>query len=324
MACGQEGRVRRSGDSSDDDEDASSSASSSASASGVGGAGGSGGAGGPDVAPQPLKILNWNTYNFFNDKNDDASQNEIVISASNYTAKRASIAAIVNELDADVAMLLEIENESVLKDLNADLAALGGGYAATTVTDTFDTRELAVLSKLPIESVVSHKDEKFKVAGTNGPLFYYTRDCLEVHVTFNGRPVVLLGVHFRSKVDPDDPDKRLAEAQHTREIANGIAASNPGAAVVVLGDFNDVPGSKPVEAVRGTGEGAFVDAPALVEPATSAWSYSYQGQKELIDHQFSNPLLAGMLAPESIIVLHRADAEDASDHAPVMATYQVH
>jgi endonuclease/exonuclease/phosphatase family metal-dependent hydrolase len=315
-ACVEDGPSGSGGD-TDDDGDGGAATSSSAGGAGQGG-------GGAAPATQPLTIVNWNTHNFFNDKNDDPSPDEYVVSTSDYTAKRKDVADVLVKLDADIAVLQEIENESVLKDLNGTISVTAGAaYPEARLVPSFDQREIAVLSRVPIEEVVSHQDEYFEQWGTNGPSYRYTRDCLEVHLTYNGRKIVLLGVHFRSKVAPDMPEKRLAEAQHTRDIANALATKLPDAAIVVLGDYNDTPGSPPYLALIGEGDAAYTNAAMLVaEPAR--WSYEYNGTPELIDHQLSNPLLAKMLDTASVRLEHTPEVDKASDHAPLIATYNVY
>lgn len=318
-ACGQEGVTR---------PPTTTSTAASSSGTGVGGGGEGGAGGGAVVTPEPLTITNWNTRNFFNDKTDDPSGLDkpgdfSLLTPAEYAAKRKDVAGIIHGIAPDIAVLQEIESEAVMNDLRADLEALGDVYPHASIIPSFDIREIVILSKVPFDKVVSHQDDEFLEPGTFAPTFEYTRDCVEVHMTFNGRHLVLLGVHFRSKSSPDEPGKRHAEANHTREVANAIAAEDPEAAVVILGDFNDVPGSPAYKAALGEGAGAFTNAAELALPESTRWSYDYMGNLELIDHQMANPLLSTMLDPAGITILHTPDAEDASDHAPVIARYNI-
>jgi len=321
-ACGQQGVVATSA------SGGGGSGSSAMGGAGGGIGGGGGGTGGEaNTTPEPLAVFNWNARNFFDTKKDDfQNADEIVLSATDYQTKRQIIGAVISQLNPDVAVLSEIEHLSILDDLNK--SELGGAYVATALIEGNDSRgiDIGVMSKIPFDQVVSHKDDSFTVNGTNGPFYRYTRDCLELHLTYNGRHVVLLGVHFRSKGGTDDPDKRLAEAQRTRAIANGIAKADPKAAIVVLGDFNDVPGSLPYKAVLGAQPSLYGDVADEV-PSAHRYSYDYMGTLELIDHQMSTPLLYGMLKPGSVVLLHGQDIDSggkyASDHAPLMATYLI-
>ena len=95
----------------------------------------------------------------------------------------------------------------------------------------------------------------------------------------NKRALIILGVHYKSKGPPDDKDKRTAEAQRTRQIADDLHAKQPDAAILVTGDFNDTPGSAPYNALVGAAPQLFVDsadsvasAARFIHPsATSPW-----------------------------------------------------
>ncbi len=236
----------------------------------------------------PLSIVEWNTRNFFDSFVNPATPSETVLSATDYANKRKTIGAALKALDGDIVVLAEIENKGVLDDLNK--AELGGAYSQTILIEGNDSRgiDVGVLSKIAPDSVVSHKDEYFVLKGTNGPQYRFARDCLEVHFTVNQRELIVLGVHFRAKSAPDDPDKRLAEAQHARQIADDLHAKKPGAAILIVGDYNDTPGSPPYAAVMGAAPDLFVDS-ADVVPFSERYSYTYQGNHELIDHQAANP-----------------------------------
>ncbi|XYH99995.1 endonuclease/exonuclease/phosphatase family protein [Sorangium sp. So ce1128] len=309
--------------------------------SGSGGAGGSAGHGaggsaghgasgsdggadpvGPPPEAAPLAVVTWNTKDFFNDQDDTEGTDETVLSPARYREKREAVAAVLAALAPDVAVLQEVEHLDVLEDLNR--IELGGAYPHAALVEAYDPRgiDVGAISKIPFDEVVSHRDDRFTLRGTQGPVYTFTRDCLELHLTRGGRKVILLGVHFKAKAAPDNPDRRLAEAQRTRAIADALAAEHPTAAIAVLGDFNDVPGSPPVEAVAGAGAAAFADVAAALPPA-DRWTYDFNGQLELIDHQLVNPLLRDMLDPSSVQIPHGPSIEEASDHAPVFSMYRI-
>jgi len=289
------------------------------STSGVGGAGGSGGAPLPD--PQPLTVLNWNLHNFVNAELDDpiASQEEVDPAWSTH---RAAVGAILRGLDPDIAVLQEVEHQHVLDELN-DLE-LDNRYVVVHVVDGNDPRgiDIGVLSKLPVGHVASHKDDVFAASTDPGTTYQYSRDCVEVHLLYNGRPLAFLGVHFRAKSD-DDPQKRLAEAEHTRAIADGILAAAPATAIAILGDFNDLPGSPAYVATVGVAPDVYENAADHV-PEADRWTFDFNGSLELVDHQMTNPRLSGLIDAASVRILHDAETAAASDHSPIFARYLVH
>lgn len=319
-ACGQVRIAAATSSGSGGDE-----ATATSSGSGSGSTGGSGGSGG-ERAAVPLSIVDWNTHNFFDNKKNPATPGEILLSTNDYTTKRKTIGAALKSLDADIVVLAEVENLAILDDLNQ--SELGGAYANRTLIEGNDPRgiDIGVLAKSAPDSVVSHKDDVFVLAGTNGPQYHFARDCLELHFTVNQREIVLLGVHLKAKSPTDDKDKRLAEGQHVRKIADELHAKSPGAGILVLGDFNDTPDSPPLAAVAGAAPDLYVDSANAV-PLGNRYSYDYQGALQLIDHQMANPRLAALLDPASVTLVHAAKVDDdskyASDHSPLKATYLV-
>lgn len=299
-------------------DDGGSSAGAGGSGAG-GGTGGEGGQGGNVVSGQPLKILNWNTRNFLNDLDDSTVMDEMIKSTAEYQAQLAAVSATVTELDPDVAVFAEIENQAVLDDL---LAELGPEYVDSSIIDSNDPRgvDIAAISKFPFTDVVSHQDDMFVVEGTAAPSYSFARDAVEYHFSFRGQPIVLIGVHYRSKGPPDDPNKRLAEAQRSRAIADELTAANPSLGVIVLGDFNDLPGSAPFKAVEGPASDKYLDAATYV-PQGERWTFDFMGSLELIDHQMANSVMQQHLDTKSVVIRHGLGAE-ASDHAPMMATYR--
>jgi predicted extracellular nuclease len=314
LACGQDGGTT--GEPSGSGGDAGGSGSQ-----------GGGGAGAGDSGT-PLTILNWNAHNFFNDALDGVgAPEETVVSSGDYDAKLAAIGSVIQESQADIVVLSEIENEQIIADLNGE--QLDNGYRTLFLSEGNDGRglDMALLAKLePDTAPLDHKDDNFVLEGTTGPNYRYARGCLEAHFTVNGRKVIVLGVHFKSKGPPDDPDKRLAEAQYTRSIADALALEDPAAAIVILGDYNDVPGSPPFKVIEGSGADAYKDSADAVSEEDH-YTFVYQGNFELIDHQMANAVLAQMLDPSSVTIRHGAGIDDgtdvASDHAPIQATYLV-
>jgi len=294
------------------------------------GAGGSGG-GSSSTAPNgattvstgtgstltSLAVGTWNVHNLIDETINSSVPFEDV--DPSYKTHRANVAKVIDSFNPEIFILQEVESQGVLDALNANLAK---PYAHTKLIDGNDPRgiDVAMLSRVPPDKVLSHRTEKFLKAGTSSPTYSYARDCLEMHFTINGRHVVMLGVHFKSK-DSDDPDKRLAEAQHTRVIANGILKADPNALLLVLGDFNDGPNTPPLDALQ-DGSPPLLDVADAV-PTNDRWTYKYGGKVFLIDHQLANPLLHDRLDPSSVKIPHTKSVTTASDHALLVATYDL-
>ncbi|MBW2456247.1 MAG: endonuclease/exonuclease/phosphatase family protein [Deltaproteobacteria bacterium] len=281
----------------------------------------SGGTGGTALpTPEPLTIVTWNVRNFVNAVEDSDATMETV--DPGWVSHRGAVGAVLRSIDADVLVLQEVEHEAVLNELNDE--ELDGDYDHIRVIDANDPRgiDVGVMSKIALDQVTTHQDEQFpELSDPNGPTYRYARDCLEMHLTFNGRPLALLGVHYKAKQN-DDPQKRLAEAQHTRGIADDITAAAPSTGILVLGDFNDLPDSPAYLATVGDEPDLYRNAADAVAQA-DRWTFEYQGAHELVDQQMANGLLHDRLDGPSVRILHSPEAEAASDHAPLIATYLV-
>lgn len=275
--------------------------------------------------PVPVKVMTWNVKNLYNDKRDSfeiAQADETVVTAGAYQAKLGAVAEVISAAKPDVVVLQEIENQAVMNDLGTKL----GAYPHRSITQGNDPRgiDIAVLSQLPIQIGPSHKGEFFKASTDPTQTFKFARDVLEVHLSVNGRQLSLLGVHFKAEDgDPKSALKRFAEAEQTRKIATGISFGNPSAAIVVLGDFNSTPGSDPMNALAGIAPFLLASVTETLAPA-DRFSVTFGGNPQLFDDQLGDPVAKGLLDVPSVAILHDAAVNTASDHDPVVATYQLH
>ncbi len=277
--------------------------------------------------PQPFRVVTWNVKNLYNDVRDSPEvkvADEIILPTQEYQAKLDAIASVLSGLSPDAVMFQEVENKIVLGDLAAKLK---GAYAHQHITQGNDPRgiDIALLSNVPLDKVVDHSKEFFKASTDPNKTYVFARDVLEAHLTVNGRQVVLMGIHYKSGNDPDSIQKRLAEAEKTRSIVAQVKFESPGAAVIVLGDFNAPPGSPSVTALQGAAPLALVSATESI-PAAERYSVTFGGNKQLYDDQIIDPIAFSLLDPSfpsSVLIPHTVEVDAASDHDPVAATYMV-
>lgn len=277
---------------------------------------------------QPLRLATFNTNALFNDKADsDLGAGETVVTADVYKAHLSGVAKILAKLEADVIVLQEIENESVLSDLAAqpELADRKYDFHALGARDAQGLR-IAALSNIPFQKVLSHASEQFRtdgslITGNNGETgLKFARDCLELHVSL-GRSIVLIGSHLSSPTEDTD-ENRLAASLRTRGIASeyiGISG------VVVLGDFNDVPGAAPINAI--VGDSPKLSSAVVTLPAAAQYTYVENNTKKLLDDQYADPEMLGFRDAASVTVLQDADLDaslaSVSNHSPVAVTYNI-
>jgi endonuclease/exonuclease/phosphatase family metal-dependent hydrolase len=298
----------------------------------------------------PLRLATYNVQNLFGPAPDAGEPNRqeptVRPSASDYATKLAGLASVIDRIAADVLVLQEVETRGVLGDL-AEAVAPRLDYEFRYLYAGNDPRgiDLAVLSRVPAARIVRHDEEVFRVltaacaAGSTGPDcedYRYARDCLELHLLVRGQPLVLLAVHLKAREDETvaDDAKRLAEAQHTRQIADRLRREDPERPVIVLGDFNAWPVTPERGALAGVAEHCACDGDLFVattdtlpsEDAHTTFS-SDLGHAAAYDDLLLSPEATARLLPGSVVVVHDDELEpagrQASDHDPVAASLLV-
>jgi endonuclease/exonuclease/phosphatase family metal-dependent hydrolase len=290
-----------------------------------------------------VRIANFNVENLFDDFNSGGfGEAELTPpSPQAYEKEVDDTASLLAMLGADLIALAEVENRGVLDKLADKLQEKRPGVTYPErwlITGNDRVRNVALLSTAPLEpsEVVSHRFERFDLEGNllgpeaGGESYTYARDCLEVGVRYRGYPLTLFAVHFKSKSN-DDPQRRLAEARRTRRLVDERFAADPGARLVVLGDFNDTPESVPLRALT---EGLVPGAAPLAGgvsllPPQLAWTHPFGTPNKIIDDQLASPAMAAARDAASITVWHDNDAgfpdglREVSDHSPVAISYRL-
>jgi len=231
-----------------------------------------------------LRIATFNTENLFAryrfkdtiqpTEDDGFTINDLAFRIYDEESKKITAKAI-RAVNADVICLQEVESLPVLDRFNAFY--LGGmKYAHRAVIDCFDPRQIdvAVLSRHPIVSLRSHRDERNKA----GTAFLFSRDCLEVDVLVGGKTLTLYLNHFKSMMEGREATRARRQEQAERVAAIIDARWKKSAYkgnFIVLGDLNDYPDGK-------TGLAALLGHKGLDNvltrlPETERWTHYYAG-----------------------------------------------
>ncbi|MGD6843102.1 chitobiase/beta-hexosaminidase C-terminal domain-containing protein [Bacillus infantis] len=160
------------------------------------------------------------------------------------------------------------------------------------------------------------------------PAFDSSRKPLAAQFEFNGEKVIVVANHFNSKggdqplFGKNQPPVLGSEVQRMKiaAIVNGfvkdVLADDPEANIVLLGDFNDFEFSNPLQTLKGQ------ELTNMIEkvPAEERYSYSYQGNAQVLDHILVSNNLADRTQVD-IVHINSAFMEEhgrASDHDPVL------
>jgi endonuclease/exonuclease/phosphatase family metal-dependent hydrolase len=256
-------------------------------------------------------------------------------------AKTAEAKAKVHEsilaLRPDVLALQEIGSTNALLELQASLKAKGLNLPHWELTSGYDTNiHVAVLSRYPF-TARPHTNESFLL---NGRRLRVSRGFAEVDIQVSTNySFTLLAGHLKSRrpAFEDEAELRLQEAKRLRELIDARLDADQQTNFIVLGDFNDTQDSPPIKTLVGRGKTKLVDArpterngDADIAPAPGraprniAWTHYYATEDSYsrIDYLLLSPGLAREWVPEETYVLAIPNWGIASDHRPIVATFE--
>lgn len=278
-----------------------------------------------EVKPRPftgtVTVATFNTLNLFDETDDPYTSDEGT--PAKPKDQLQPLAATIRQLDADVVALEEVENRGYLERFVT--AMLGDmGYEHIVCFEGNDRRgiDCAVLSRLPLGPVTSHRHLRFDENGRPGGDMFFRRDLLEVRIEPPDCPAfTLFVVHLKSKRDGDATEGyRLGEARQARRILDDLLKRDADALFLICGDFNDTFNSAPLKALRGDGDAALVDF--VADLPKDAITYN-RGPKSMIDFIFASPAMAKHYVPKSYHVIPGSVETTGSDHNPVAAKFNL-
>jgi endonuclease/exonuclease/phosphatase family metal-dependent hydrolase len=253
---------------------------------------------------------------------------------------KETIAKSICLLKPDVIALEEMGSTNALRDLTGRLSAAGLDFGFRELVQGFDTNiHFAVLSRLPILRCRLYTNENFLLAGRR---FQVSRGFAEVDIQgASNFEFTLFAAHLKSRRPvplADEADLRLEEARLLREKIDRRFKQDPGARVVVVGDFNDTKDTPVLKTIIGKGKFKLVDtrpaerngdsAPDLApgqEPRTVTWTYFYAKEDTYgrIDYILLSPAMARYWVTNQTYVLSVSDWGVGSDHRPIVASFEL-
>ncbi|HOW77358.1 MAG TPA: endonuclease/exonuclease/phosphatase family protein [Candidatus Competibacteraceae bacterium] len=152
-----------------------------------------------------------------------------------------------------------------------------------------------------------------------------SRKALAAEFMVGERRLFVIACHFKSmrsatrREEDYAKQQRHAQAKIVHDFAADLLACDPQAAIVVLGDINDVPGSKTLKLLKGE---RFHN---LLEdlPPGQCYTRRHGDQPQALDHILVSPALRRGAAVRIAHInsdLASGHPEPASDHDPVVAT----
>lgn len=183
--------------------------------------------------PDTIILASYNVENLFDmvdngDEYPEYKPNHNNWTNNTYHIKLDNIAGVLAAINADIAVLVEVENENAVHDLCEACArkncrypyyALGGAARGSSVMPV-------VISKFPVL-----KETGFGISG-NAPS--YNRNMLRADVYLGRDTLTIFACHWPSKLH-----KESTRLENARMLATRIAELPKGKDFVVAGDFNE-------------------------------------------------------------------------------------
>jgi endonuclease/exonuclease/phosphatase family metal-dependent hydrolase len=242
-------------------------------------------------------------------------------------AEKQALRRVIRALGADILALQEMGTVPYLEELQRDLAAEGLSYphAALVQADDAD-RHVALLSKLPLKAIVRHTDLPIAYGGTAARV---KRGLLEVTVGTSAGDLTLFVVHLKSRlteepVDPEGASRRAAEATAVRDCVRRKFPDGSQARYVILGDCNDNGDSRTLQHLERRGQAVVACPLPAADAHGEIWTEFYRegGAYAELDHILVSPALRGAVRAGKATIYDGPGVAEASDHRPVVATFQ--
>jgi endonuclease/exonuclease/phosphatase family metal-dependent hydrolase len=279
-------------------------------------------------AEQPA--TNTFTIATYNVENWLAMDRHGVTNAPKPVAERDAVAKVLAGIRPDVLGLEEMGTTNDLADLRARLAQHGLDYPHVEWLQAADpARHVVLLSRFPITERRSHTNETYLL---NNQPHHIERGILDVRVqvatNYSFRALV---VHLKSKRATDAGDQavmRLEEARLLHRQIEDILRRDPNENFVIVGDFNDTPGSAPLNELTATNcHSLFVlhprDSKGFDTTHFWRWQKDPTNRWSRIDYLMASPGMSNEYVEGSAKINDPTGWLDASDHRAVSAQFHI-
>lgn len=239
-------------------------------------------------------------------------------------SEKAALRRVIAGIAPDILALAEMGPQPYLDELQRDLKKEGQDFPHAALLEAADPdRHVAMLSKVPFKEVRRHADVPVTLFGQRDAV---KRGVLEVTFATNEGEITLFVIHLKSRRTerPDDPEsatQRLREAEAVREVVLRRFPAPEKEKFIMLGDFNDVRPSKPVQTLLKRGKLIVGELLRAADSRGEVWTHFYRREDSYsrIDMMLVSPGLKPLVVGGRAKVYDGPGVSEASDHRPVYA-----
>ena len=276
--------------------------------------------------PVRVTLGTYNVRNFFDVHDDPYTEDETAYVKSNKSIR--ALGKVIKEMNADFIGLQEMENEGILRRF-IGWHLEDQGYRYNWVNRMEGTRGIntGFLSKTFVSAITMHRFDELSLPDDDRTWRFARGVIKAVLQPVKGVNIHVYVLHLKSKWSTDnDPQSkmwRLAEATRVAELIDELYQQDPDALVAVIGDLNDTPDSPPIQRIlkRNDGSDRLLDVHDGISPDDRV-TYLRAPYRATVDYILASPSLHKCLVDQSAKVLSPKVVEEASDHAPLVATFE--
>lgn len=270
----------------------------------------------PDTNQFSVMTFNLNHYSLIDREDSGILQPKPKLEA-------ASIIEVIRAVAPDILLVQEMGDPAAWAEFKYALRQAGLEYIAEEFLQRGrQNLNLALLSRFPIISRDSHISDSYTIGTAKFPILRGVLDVLiEVQPDYHLR---VMGVHLKSKVFHSfgQTEMRRAESRLVGGYVRDVLNKDPNANLVLLGDFNDDPGSLPIREVSTYRRQPILHDLRPVDYAGDAWTHiSAKDTYHRIDYVFVSPGLLPEVDITKTFAVRSPLLEQATDHRPLVATF---
>lgn len=242
--------------------------------------------------------------------------------------EKQAVRQVIASITPDILAVEEMGGQPYLDDFQRELKQAGQDFPHAVVLEAGDAdRHVAVLSKLPFKEVKRHAKVSFTYFGQPDIV---KRGVLEVVFATSEGDFSVFVIHLKSKRterkdDPESGIQRALEAEAVRDLVLACYPDPARAKFLVIGDWNDTRGTRPIRALQKRGDTVIGELVNATDSRGQVWTHYFrrEDQYSRIDYLMVSPGLKPFVEDGRATIHDGPGALQGSDHRAVHLTLKL-
>ncbi|WDH79541.1 ExeM/NucH family extracellular endonuclease [Microbacterium esteraromaticum] len=295
-----------------------------------------------------VQVAAFNVYNYFTTLRSENADARGAGDAAQFAIQKSKIVTAINDLDAEIVALMEIENSVKFGDpVDTALADLVDGLNAAAGSEVWDyvpTPEVLDNAAITdfITNAIIYKKDAVSTIGDSASIVDETvwdiaREPIAQAFDIDGRTVTVVANHFKSKggsgAEPADGQgrfnaERVEQAESLLDFTEQLADDAGSEDILLIGDFNAYSEEDPIDVFASEGWSSLV-----ADRTDGQYTYTFDGELGSLDHVIASPSLVPSITDAAVWAINSPEWSDrgyafgaaetgtpyrSSDHDPIL------